>query len=400
MINREIVYERNLTGSYMKIPAGINAGLDERLMLQRKLPGLLAVEKAYVNGNGQYWYNISGKQSLDTYCRMKDVGIEFIERMIISICNEMEILEWNLVKTNCLILDPELIFITNSNREFIFTIYPGSTGRVEKEFEQLMEFLLTKVDHKDPAAVKAAYGIYEKTLEEGYSITDIRDGITAARERELTAEKRVEAPVTEPTGYVQGISEEAIDVSSEIRKSNCEKKGKPKCKSKKSEKPDIVSLLRKKLTEWGIFDQPTKKKAEKENKKAKKREEVPEVVYPEEEIYIPREPIIRPTVCLNNYQGKPRGILLYQGNEQLNDIRIESRLMRIGQGQEVEIRIERDTISQLHAQIERAEDAYYIEDLNSTNGTFVNDEPLAYKEKRRLSNNDVIRFADVRYRFV
>ena len=52
MINREIVYERNLTGSFMKIAAGIHAGLDEKLMLRRKLPGLLAVEKAYMDGEG------------------------------------------------------------------------------------------------------------------------------------------------------------------------------------------------------------------------------------------------------------------------------------------------------------------------------------------------------------
>lgn len=39
MINREIVYERNLTGSFMKIAAGIHAGLDEKLMLRRKLQG-------------------------------------------------------------------------------------------------------------------------------------------------------------------------------------------------------------------------------------------------------------------------------------------------------------------------------------------------------------------------
>ena len=94
MINREIVYERNLTGSFMKIAAGIHAGLDEKLMLRRKLPGLLAVEKAYMDGEGQYWYNISGKQSLDMYCRVKEVDISFIEKLIMSICSEMEILEY------------------------------------------------------------------------------------------------------------------------------------------------------------------------------------------------------------------------------------------------------------------------------------------------------------------
>ncbi len=96
----------------------------------------------------------------------------------------MEILEWNLIQTNCLMLDPELIFITNSNQEIIFTIYPGGSGTIETEFQQLMEFLLTKVDHKDTRAVKAAYGIYEKTLLDGYSITDIRDEIVRSRQNE------------------------------------------------------------------------------------------------------------------------------------------------------------------------------------------------------------------------
>ena len=64
MINREILYERNLTGSYMKIPVSLNAKFDEKIMLKRKLPGILPVERCFVNGHGQYWYNISGKQSL------------------------------------------------------------------------------------------------------------------------------------------------------------------------------------------------------------------------------------------------------------------------------------------------------------------------------------------------
>lgn len=38
--------------------------------------------------------------------------------------------------------------------------------------------------------------------------------------------------------------------------------------------------------------------------------------------------------------------------------------------------------------------------MNSTNGTFVNDEMLNYKEQRELSPGDVLRFADVKYRFL
>ena len=177
MINREIVYERNLTGSYMKIPVSYEGEFDEKMMLRRKLPGLLPVEKCFVNGIGQYWYHISGKQSLDTYCRMKPIGVDFVKRIIVGICSEIEILEWNLLKPNILLLDPELIFVTNSNQEIIFAVYPGAKTEVSLEFQQLMEYLLTKVDHKDAEAVRIAYAIYEKTLDEGYSLMDIRDSL-------------------------------------------------------------------------------------------------------------------------------------------------------------------------------------------------------------------------------
>jgi pSer/pThr/pTyr-binding forkhead associated (FHA) protein len=123
------------------------------------------------------------------------------------------------------------------------------------------------------------------------------------------------------------------------------------------------------------------------------------VVYPEEELYVAPQPVIRPTVCLSSYQGRPRGILLYQGGDQMADIHIEAKISRIGNGKEADIQIDRDTISKIHARIDREEDCYYIEDLNSTNGTFVNEEPLAYKERRKLNSNDMISFADIRYRF-
>ena len=35
MINREIVYERNVTGCFMRIAAPVEAGVDERFLLRR-----------------------------------------------------------------------------------------------------------------------------------------------------------------------------------------------------------------------------------------------------------------------------------------------------------------------------------------------------------------------------
>jgi pSer/pThr/pTyr-binding forkhead associated (FHA) protein len=83
----------------------------------------------------------------------------------------------------------------------------------------------------------------------------------------------------------------------------------------------------------------------------------------------------------------------------MQDIPLERGMTRIGNGSEADAVIDRDTISKLHARIDREESTFYIEDLNSTNGTFVNEEPLAYKERRKLQQNDIVSFADIRYRF-
>lgn len=398
MINREVIYERNMTGSFMKIPAGMETGIDERLILRRKLPGALPVEKAYVDGGGQYWYNISGKQSLDTYCRVKDVGMGFVELLILSICSQLERLEWNLLRTECLMLDPELIFVSNVERQFLFTLYPGGNQAVEQEFQILMEYLMKRVDHKDAQAVSAVYRIYELTLKQGYQITDIRSVLM--KEKNVTKESMIYEPGNQS---LLKVAEDKYDIqvpkSSKSNEKNLEAVQKPK-------KESVLNLVNAKLTEWGIIQEVKKKDSRRKRyagreKSSVIKESIPDIIYPDEEVEIKEEsvPTIHPTVCLSGFNGQPRGELRYTGSEGLSDIQLKEESIRIGYGGDADISIDRETISQFHARIYKEEDGFYIEDLNSTNGTYVNEEPLAYKEQRKLMCNDIVQFADIRYRF-
>ena len=54
--------------------------------------------------------------------------------------------------------------------------------------------------------------------------------------------------------------------------------------------------------------------------------------------------------------------------------------------------LEDDTISRLHARICKEGEMVYLEDLNSTNGTFKNGLRLQPYEKRRLEEGDEVRF--------
>ncbi len=65
--------------------------------------------------------------------------------------------------------------------------------------------------------------------------------------------------------------------------------------------------------------------------------------------------------------------------------------MTIGRGEECDIVLPTRQISRQHARIYREDDSYYIQDLESRNGTWVNRQPL--KGTRRLYDNDLIQVA-------
>ena len=306
MNSNEIVYERKMTGSFMKLRCDEVKPLDEKILLKNNIPGFLKMEKCYVNNEGQYWYDISGVQSLEMRCQYNDIKLEFLEKLVVSICNKMELLENHLVGTDCLALDPQLIHIkgVNQDEEIYFTAYPAQMKTMCTTFQHLMEYMLTKLDHSDAEAIHIAYGIYEKTINGNYSIADIRNAIIEERQKKV-AEKPVEeviAPISQPQVRVEEPKEqikptlydklrvyllEQLDIRLPERKKQASVIEKPK-------KPDINR-------KW------FKKEKRKEN-----REKVDDtmLIHPSSETApepVPRQ--IHPTVCLSDYREHPQGML-------------------------------------------------------------------------------------------
>jgi diguanylate cyclase (GGDEF)-like protein len=70
----------------------------------------------------------------------------------------------------------------------------------------------------------------------------------------------------------------------------------------------------------------------------------------------------------------------------------------VGRGDACDIRIQDNSVSRRHAQIEPTTDGYVVADLGSTNGTFVND--VATHGVCRLKDGDYLRVGNCIYRFL
>lgn len=371
MNKNEIIYERDITSSYLKIPFHYEDNLDVNIMLHHICTGLISMERCFVNGKGQFWYDISGKQALDNMIKVRELEYSVFERILLRICEQLELLEWNLLDVNGLLLDPEFIFLSNKDSEVSFVYYPKNDRSVLKELQKLMEYLLTKIDHSDYEHIQGAYDIYEITLQEEYGIQEIKEAILKNR---IKARKKEEPLYVEPD--TQRIAE------NETFYQKVDDSGEDKLLRKRFQIEEKLSEMYQKIKNTLTVGQ---------------KQEEAIVVYPQEEEE--KEQVIHPTVCISSAIGEPRGILIYEGLGKYRDFELDKKPCMIGKGNRVHLQIERETVSNFHAKIEYR-NGYYIEDLNSTNGTFINDEILNYKESRLLSSGDILRFADVKYRFL
>ncbi len=365
MINKKVTYERDIHKSYMKIPSIIGSSLDEKLIFRKGYQGILSMEKSFVNGAAEYWYNISGKQALDVYCQGNSINQDFFERLILRICSQLELLEWNLIDCNCLLVEPEYIFVNHTGEEIYFALYPDTSMDIFEQLQQLAEYLLTKLNHSDREGVHAVYRIYEIILTKKYNIEELKTVVLEMREKA-------------PTILPPPVNSDSIEATED--------------RIFETKEEDVFQILKGKLQQFIKWIEI--KTWKKENK-----EQIPEVVHPKE-LLEEEETEVHPTVCLTPTLGATKGMLLYEGMESYPDFQLNQDSCVVGKNPRVKIYIDRETISQFHAKVEYSQGVYYIEDMNSTNGTFVNDKILNYKERQALFPGDVIRFADVKYRFL
>lgn len=79
----------------------------------------------------------------------------------------------------------------------------------------------------------------------------------------------------------------------------------------------------------------------------------------------------------------------------------EKRIQLIGhQEGKVDLLLESDMVSRIHAKLRREEGHFYLSDLNSRNGTWVNGEALEGRAEIELYAGDEVKFADQIYNFI
>jgi pSer/pThr/pTyr-binding forkhead associated (FHA) protein len=78
-----------------------------------------------------------------------------------------------------------------------------------------------------------------------------------------------------------------------------------------------------------------------------------------------------------------------------------TKTIKVGRDKNNDIVLNDDPlVSRMHATIEKEGEYYYIYDKDSTNGTYVNNNPIARSEKIQLHSGDIIRIGKTKLQII
>ena len=366
----KIEYVRNMQFGYMRLELTNPLSKTEEAMLEQNvIEGILPVRRQQENDKYLLRYDITGKQALDGMLENAQADEKLLKNLLVGIYVAVKQLEKYLLHQDGLSLSPETIFFDYKTETMHFCYFPGEEEPLQVRFVKLMEYMLAKTDHKNILAVQLAYGIYEEIQKPSFCMEDLQNYLQ---------EKSVRSP-----DYAEPIGVEA--------------EGTGKEESVRLQKRVPINVVARKYMQKAEWKEQIMAWVKEKIQKLSKRKRAEEAVIFETEA-IGMETAA--TTILNAGEDRTKGCLKYEGSNFLPDIPIAQVPFVIGSAGDCDGVIRHPNISRYHAKITYRDNTYFIEDLNSTNGTRVNGGLLSYKTKISLEKNSNIYFANELYRFI
>lgn len=430
----EAGYIKDLHHNYLVIPQRNAIGEEAYCikMLQANKLDLIKPELRNIDNIVNYYYDITGKQAIDVLLSKTPLNNGKVKSLFLNIINTVNNAYEYLLNVNDLLLEPEHTYLDLSTGNAYLCYLPGFHKSIRDQMVSFLEYIMNKVDYNDKEAVLMVYNLYAASREEGFTFDHLISALSTPSpsepERKIRGgsvrEKEIMPDIPMMPEKISGEKEvECYPIKTYVYTGICGALAVllfAFCFSTKllynslGNRIDFTKLFALLLTLTCASGYLMKRIWNKNSK-------ITKIIVKEEYIDPGREfkeiPVLCDTMKINETTDDPMkeeyhptcllnevtdlGCLLEaEGDEKGETIRIKEFPFVIGKWKgNVDCCLEKEVISRYHAKITSDREKYYLTDLNSTNGTCLNGEPLPCYQRRELNNGDEIALAGIKYRF-
>lgn len=340
---------------------------------------LLPCSLRYIDNNAYLYYDISSTQNLLQVFGEKKINRDWIKDFLWGIKQMRYELDRFLLEEGNIIWNPEHIYQDLEKNDFSFLYMPYYEG--ENGLTDLMDFFVDHIDYEDEGLVEFIYQVHEKIHQIGgeYLHKQIHEDFLKMEnqeKREVKQVKEVKSVAVETKQDIGVLQEEREALWSKDSGRKGIRFFMEGRKRKQLQKEEYREAVRQRMNERSVF--AVAEETHYNEEPVTDSEEFGRTIYVE-------ETAVAKTVALYKEDGEMVASL-------------EKFPFVIGKKKEnVDLVINDYSASRIHARITQEEGGYFIEDLNSTNGTFKNGLRLQPYEKRKLECGDELRFGKTEY---
>lgn len=453
-------YKRDMNHNYLILYGEDEINTDSyqvRMLVGNVIPSLLKCRIQGMDGRFLVYFDITSKQALSVLYEEKKMGVEDLRLIFGGFVKAMEDAAEYLMNPGQFIISPEYIYTDIEKQEIYFCMMPGYEKDIKEQFQFLTEYILPKIDHQDQDAVILGYGVYKRAMEDSFHLEHIKEELYKTQGQQGTTTTKAEQMKTESEQRQESEDfnpeEEGFWENEEINQEFV-RDGEKSKRLSPPQKTGVIVLAAILLCgiaattlmgylpylETGtilgiiivlvacvmlfVYVSKIKKKPGALRQGREEERDKPKGItgkVPTDQtdqsqntiksvVKSTNKPVVKSsqlhadygeTVVLSAGAVSGPASLVSKEPGELATIYINEDLTVIGKLETAcDAVISLPTVSRIHAKIKKKEDAYYLTDMNSRNGTAVNGRLLLPDEEYRLEPEDEVDFAQARYIFL
>lgn len=366
----QIEYKNSFNHNYLKVKAEWKQDkkmrYQYRIITSRKLEGLLDANTYSEDEEQGISYDISSKQSLSKYFLKGKITVTWMEQLEAALKAVLWSLEQYLLDNRNLILRPDCIFQDMDSDKIHFIYYPYYIEKEKTDMEEFLSFFIEHTDEEETELLDVFYDMYSdwEYLQDQFTIETFLLLWEKYRQnaKEETAETaQEESLLPETPGERAAEDEKRLD----IREILFGKYKKDKEETKKS------SMA---MEQWEYKADPAVKESASEQQ--------------EKTTYLEVKPETEERKLFGN------------GKQNRKVIVLDKLPLIIGKkGEKADVVLSDASVSKMHARVTEENGQLYLEDLNTTNGTYKNGVRLKPYERVELLKEDEVRLGKLEFTY-
>ena len=325
-----------------------------QMIMNNNISGIVPITIRNINNEKELLYDITGMSNLSSIFERSLMRSDELVKFTLAIKQLSDSLREYLLCEDNIKFDFNYIYYKAKQKQYCFCYCPGEGEDFSLQIKTLFNQVLDYVNYNDKDAVALAYGMQEVASRDDFTLEELLEFALGSKEKQ-------EPIILEDEDYE--IEEDVEDNEEEKKKS--------------------------------FFD--TIKKMFRKNK-----EESEDSLYieeTEENFSFDTDNLSDEDATVLLTSSAAEYIVLKSVNHEQNILVAPNKYPYvIGKSKRSsDYKVSSNVVSRVHARLNCEMGVFTIEDLNSTNGTFVNDERLKPHEIKEIEKGDVIKLADLEF---